>query len=251
MIVKINKLKNFGIYKNFTWHPSIPPFTHFNLIYGWNYSGKTTLSRAFRCLELGYIHNVGPEEDVEFEFESIDGSKHSHDFTTRNLVRVFNQDFIKENLKWDIQDDIHPIVILGEENIELQNQLAAERINLSSLEALLPNAIAKRAAEQDSINNSLTNKARDIAHTLRLTPFNRTHLINVIGSVIFDHRSFLLDVSEWQTQHTKATSTEQKPLINFKHAHVLNLANLKDEVENILRRQCLSGAKIDKLLEDV
>ncbi|MBT4333678.1 MAG: AAA family ATPase, partial [Candidatus Cloacimonetes bacterium] len=51
MITKINKLKNFGIFQNFSWS-DLDNFKKINLIYGWNYSGKTTLSKLFQILEF-------------------------------------------------------------------------------------------------------------------------------------------------------------------------------------------------------
>lgn len=56
MITKVNKIKDFGVFKNFNSN-FLSEFKTFNLIYGWNYSGKTTLSRVFRCLEKGQLHN--------------------------------------------------------------------------------------------------------------------------------------------------------------------------------------------------
>ena len=47
MLTEITKLKNFGIFTDFTWLPELPQFKKRNLIYGWNYSGKTTLSKLF------------------------------------------------------------------------------------------------------------------------------------------------------------------------------------------------------------
>jgi wobble nucleotide-excising tRNase len=40
MITKINKIKDFGVLKNFNGN-GLSKFKIFNLIYGWNYSGKT------------------------------------------------------------------------------------------------------------------------------------------------------------------------------------------------------------------
>jgi len=51
MIRKIKSVKNFGIYRDFRWDKSLQEFERLNLIYGWNYSGKTTLSRIFQGLE--------------------------------------------------------------------------------------------------------------------------------------------------------------------------------------------------------
>lgn len=53
MIQKIDITK-FGIYKDYKWDSNIGKDFYFksvNIIYGRNYSGKTTLSRIFRTLE--------------------------------------------------------------------------------------------------------------------------------------------------------------------------------------------------------
>ena len=45
--MKIKEIKDFGIYKDYKWNEidELKPFNKKNIIYGWNYSGKTTLSR--------------------------------------------------------------------------------------------------------------------------------------------------------------------------------------------------------------
>jgi wobble nucleotide-excising tRNase len=57
MIRTIPNIKAFGVFSGFQWHAGLPEFKQFNLIYGWNYSGKTTLSRAFRCFEQRQPHS--------------------------------------------------------------------------------------------------------------------------------------------------------------------------------------------------
>jgi wobble nucleotide-excising tRNase len=89
MIKQINKIKDFGIFKKFDWNNSIPRFNAFNILYGWNYSGKTTISRIFRCFETGQKH---PDYlNATFELEDDEGNK----FTENHLdgishIRVFN-----------------------------------------------------------------------------------------------------------------------------------------------------------------
>jgi wobble nucleotide-excising tRNase len=99
MIKKISKIKNFGVFKDFTWDSSINEFDNINLIYGWNYSGKTTLSRIFRSFELADRH----EDFSGGQYELVDefGNKHDErDLTTLLNFRVFNSDFVKKSLKW-------------------------------------------------------------------------------------------------------------------------------------------------------
>lgn len=52
MIKRISKLNQFGIFRNFAWDSAeVDDFGRYNLLYGWNYSGKTTLSRVFSALQ--------------------------------------------------------------------------------------------------------------------------------------------------------------------------------------------------------
>ena len=40
-IKKIVKIKKYRIFRDFSWYGSLPEFKDYNLIYGWNGSGKT------------------------------------------------------------------------------------------------------------------------------------------------------------------------------------------------------------------
>ncbi len=51
MFKSIQKIKGLGVFENYTQPPSTNEFGIKNLIYGWNYSGKTTLSRLFGLLD--------------------------------------------------------------------------------------------------------------------------------------------------------------------------------------------------------
>ena len=68
-ITRISRLRNCGIFRNFAWPSDLPDFGRFNLVYGWNWTGKTTLSRVLRCLEqrktpAGQVTVVLDERDV-------------------------------------------------------------------------------------------------------------------------------------------------------------------------------------------
>lgn len=53
MITKINKIKDFGVIKNFN-GSALPEFKTFNLIYGWNYSGKNNTFKSFQMFRKRY-----------------------------------------------------------------------------------------------------------------------------------------------------------------------------------------------------
>lgn len=76
-----------------------------NIFYGRNYSGKTTLSRIMRSLELYKVHDKYPNSEYSFEFTT--GELISHDTLVNNSrnVRVYNRDFVQDNLKWLFNSD--------------------------------------------------------------------------------------------------------------------------------------------------
>lgn len=245
MITKINKIKDFGVLKNFN-GSALPEFKTFNLIYGWNYSGKTTLSRVFRCLEKGKLHD--DYLTATFEMENAT-AKFDNTFAVKPNIRVFNSDFVKENLKWDA-DNIEPIFLLGAENIELQTELKQKENDLATAETELAEANRLRTDKQNRLNTALTNKARDITNLLSLgRTFARDRLKQLVETVKGSVASYTLSQIDFDKYKAQAISNEQKPPIGEITLSIADLAMLKTEVETILQRQAASTNKIQKLLD--
>lgn len=244
MITKINKIKDFGVLKNFN-GSALPEFKTFNLIYGWNYSGKTTLSRVFRCLEKGKLH-----DDyllASFELENAT-AKYDNTFAVKPNIRVFNSDFVKENLKWD-SDNIEPIFLLGEENIELQTELKQKETDLTTAETELAETKRLRTEKQNRINGAVTNKARDIGTLLSIRPFDSRHFLPIVEKVKTAIAIYTLSQADFDKYKAQAISNEQKPTIGEITISIADLATLKTEVQTILHRQAASTNKIQKLLD--
>lgn len=245
MITKLNKIKDFGVLKNFNGN-ALPEFKTFNLIYGWNYSGKTTLSRVFRCLEKGKLHD--DYLTATFEMENAT-TKYDNTFAVKPNIRVFNSDFVKENLKWDA-DNIEPIFLLGAENIELQTELKQKENDLATAETELAEANRLRTDKQNRLNTALTNKAREITNLLSLgRTFDRDRLKQLVETVKGNVASYSLSQSDFDKYKAQAISNEQKPHIGEITLSIADLATFKTEVETILHRQAASTNKIQKLLD--
>lgn len=142
MIDKFKTIKNLAVYQNFKWDETIRDkgnnievFKKINIIYGRNYSGKTTLSRIIRAMETGQISDK--YENPEFEISIKDSS----DITQTNLlahskkIRVFNDDFVRENLRFilDSDENISPFAILGE-NGEIEKEIQSLKNELGDNE---------------------------------------------------------------------------------------------------------------------
>lgn len=127
-MIKSIDIDNFGILKDFNWNSAISSdykFKKLNIIYGRNYSGKTTLSRLFRSIENKILHN--DYDSPNFAFTLEDGSKVNQDNLIDNNIDicVYNTDFVKDNLNWLHNEDgtIKPFAILGEINIEVEKKI--------------------------------------------------------------------------------------------------------------------------------
>ncbi|GAB7527371.1 AAA family ATPase [Paraburkholderia sp. 2C] len=135
MIEKIDII-NFGCFSNFSWNAevrdsgnNIVKFKRLNIIYGRNYSGKTTLSRIVRALETGAIspRYVDPSFTITLSSGTATNSQiplQGHD------VRVYNKDFVDQHLAFlrDEQGHISPFAVLGLQNKEIESEI--ERLEL-------------------------------------------------------------------------------------------------------------------------
>lgn len=118
MIKKIKRIKNLGIFSDYTWIAKLDDFKRYNLIYGWNGCGKTTLSKLFLAFESGYLPS---HEDLEYEIDANERSfKQKENFNQK--VRVFNEDYILNNVQ-TLSGKAKPIYILGEENKKIVDQI--------------------------------------------------------------------------------------------------------------------------------
>jgi len=176
MITKINKIKNLGVYNDFKWDDSnLNEFKEINLIYGWNYSGKTTLSRLFRFFELKKIDNE--YKNLKYIIEDDLGNQHSEkDLNNFPLqIKVFNTDFVKENLNFE-ESNTKPILILGGKNISLKEETESIKKDIDFLKETIKEFEKDKQEKEKSIDEKKIDLAKTIKESLSLTNFNKSHL---------------------------------------------------------------------------
>lgn len=102
--IDINKYKRFQNFRGVT-----PDFGKYNIFYGWNYSGKTTLSRIF-ALYNGISEEKNIETDSEFFLKTTFGNL---DISQSDKIKIhtFNSDYIKNNLFFEKQFASNIIVV--------------------------------------------------------------------------------------------------------------------------------------------
>lgn len=143
VIKKIKTINDFAVFRDFDWNSivrdkgnNIAEFKKLNILYGRNYSGKTTLSRILRTFEKGCGHEKYLTARFELEHSGSENLCHESLEACPYAIRVYNRDFIAENLKWltDEEGVIKPFAILGEKNIEIEKQIEEKEKTLGNEE---------------------------------------------------------------------------------------------------------------------
>ncbi|MBU1246524.1 AAA family ATPase [Patescibacteria group bacterium] len=253
MIKRINKIKNLGVFQDFKWDTNtIPDFSKHNLFYGWNYSGKTTISRLFRCFELGEKHADYPNAEFELEDDQNPSKKYNDkDFSTLPNLRVFNTDFILKNLKWYSQDDegIEPIFFsIGKDNIELQEKLDKLKVDQTALIDAKSKLDEKKSELENTLGNDLTNEARDITKTLSLgRNYEKPQFKQDVDLIKDGFTKHILSDDVYGKHLTTYKSTEQKDDIILSALPALGFPDLQNKTKEIIKRKITAQKIIEEL----
>ena len=255
-ITRISRLQNHGVYRDFTWHSDssvLPDFGQYNLIYGWNGTGKTTLSRLFRDLEFCRPPKLGKVKLC------IDGNSCTGEAFPKSSfhIRVFNRDFIQENVFPLEEGDMPPILVLGVESVEKQKEVKNLKDQLIQAEEDL--RVAKNK-EQDAKNNLdifCRDRAKVIKDILRVNEQSRynnydkskfkTDAVNIVetpGNTT--HQLTDIDREKLLLQH-HATS---KPKVNEIIYDLPDFSNIMDNLSRLLAATVVSEV-IEALKADV
>lgn len=174
MLKSIEKIKGLGVYQSYSKPAGTQDFGIKNLIYGWNYSGKTTLSRLFAQLET---KSANPDlSGCEFTLGTVDDAITEKNFSRCSLsVRVFNSDFVRANLHFD-GGNFNPILLLGKESEEAQRKIdqLSKRIQRSvEVQRKLDGKVEELKTR---IAQAKTDTAKFIRQHLKVDPYTATHL---------------------------------------------------------------------------
>ncbi|QBR03767.1 ATP-binding protein [Paraburkholderia pallida] len=161
-IQRIQKLQGYRIFRDFRWD-GLPDFGRYNLIYGWNGAGKTSISTLFRSLQQKTPPDSGVVEFV------IDGNVVTGaDFTSGKLpaVRVFNRDFVDRSVFEMPGQALPPVFYLGEDSAEKQKRISELQAKRDELSAQLLTLEKDTKAATDELNAFCTSQARSIRNLL-------------------------------------------------------------------------------------
>lgn len=280
MIKKFSTIKNLAVFKDFEWDKSVLDktgrpigFEKINILYGRNYSGKTTLSRILRGMETGAISDkyLNPSFSVEFR----DGSSVTQTqlSTCHKNIRVFNEDFVRDNLRFinNPEDNIKPFAILGDDNNILEAEISALELEVGSKEdgketglyvQLKIDSEAHKTVHLaykkalDSLEKQMTNKAtgRDTGIKYKSDKFgdqnyNKAKLEKEIKEVLADTYTAIDDQKKSELE--KLLNELAKANIPALSKITLSWAELCSQAQELVTKQIGLSDKIAELLLDV
>lgn len=249
MIRRIQHITSFGVFTSFQWTAGLPEFKKYNLIYGWNYSGKTTLSRAIRCFEQQRPHVDFPAAEVQLT--TADGAHHlltaPH---TAPSLRVFNNDFVREHLSFD-EGSAPPVLVLGAENKEKQEFLKAKKAEFEALTSEMQANENKRLSTRSFIDGELTRYARDlIKNPLGVPNYDKTRFEPKVKVCKLAPDDFLLDDTGLQNCMSVYRSTDKKPAVTPISACLASVEELRKKAKSLLERTVTGNNPIASLKDN-
>lgn len=161
MLFKLSRLKNLGVFSDYAWDAQLPAFERYNVIYGENGTGKTTLSRLLDCLGSG-THTEYP--GLEYKIESGSGDL-VHGKAGARRIRVFNADYVNLNIG-QLDGNLKHILVIGEENKAVAETIVAQEAELSKREAAERAANARIEDLQKARGKIFTEIAKTISEAI-------------------------------------------------------------------------------------
>ncbi len=244
MITKINNIKDFGVFKDFIWNPTISTFKKRNLIYGWNYSGKTTLSALFFNLEKKEkIHFPSSEYTVEIEGNNTTYTQEQlADFPY--LVKVFNSFYVKKIFSWDKSNNevFEPIhFYLGEEagNVQPKIESLRDRWNpkiqaIKDKNIVITTSFADYAKDSGKFSIQATEIRKYLNEQIKSNEFNKSHFITLVAEVKSDLPKYTLSAERTSEVKGQALATNDFEPLNCEFILNEGLALIGIQVKTLM-----------------
>lgn len=260
LIKNIKSLGEFGIFHNSEWN-DLPDFKRFNLIYGWNRCGKTTLSRVFSsCEKKATYHGetfkqfpVNGKFVISLQDNTIIKSKELANSTL--AIRVFNQDFIDDNVSFEPNKSSNGIVYLSEVDIDIKKKLDKLTIKKKALKQKSEQAKKDRESKEKIRNSFLQSVGREVSNILFDKTYNKTRVEQRIKDQGIDKiKTQILADDEKTRLEEKVKRKVGKEIPKFKEVEIKiplygDINGIYNHIKGLLAKEIIAET-IEKLKTD-
>ena len=253
MIERILTIEKFGVFNDFNWYRDsiLQDFKEKNVIYGWNYSGKTTLSRIFCSLRDKSIHIDYPDAKFKLrlennqEFDSVNLDTYDH------RVLIFNKEYVDSKLSWNSKTELgEPIAFDVGENTTIRSEI-------EKLEVIIEYARTRKISTQQPIDiyNEYENwRFKEESKSIRLIisnntiPFDKGHFKRTLSSITKDNLDSLIIAESDEIENLKKLSNSTSNFQTFDEFEIeLKLQDFKNRVNDLLSEEPAKDVVIDIL----
>ncbi len=272
-IKKILRVSDMAVFRNFDWDKTVRDkgnkileFKKLNIFYGRNYSGKTTLSRIVRALETRSIPDK--YEDASFEIDiEMNGIVSQDNLNTHtHTVRVFNEDFVKDNLRFLVNEseDIESFAILGDKNIETEASISSKEKELGAEDppSGLLGELKARQSDFEGVRNTANKKKIELENLLKRKANDEIkknpdykdvnyNINKIIADIKTITNSSFKDVDPSEVPNLKLLLKEEpKQQIDEIMPIDLGFSKIVEDVKALVEKKITLSSPIKELLED-
>lgn len=283
-IKRISKINNFSIFRNFDWETNLTyqnkqgqneiyDFKDINILYGRNYSGKTSLSKIIRCLEKRELPRKYNNPNFKIKLSNDSEITHSTIQNFESPIRVYNSDFIKENLKFIHNEDENIesfSVTLGGDNRQILNHIQELKNELGSSEESSKTGIYldifNKDKEIQNAKNDHQEKLSDLDKKLSdkatRNPDSIKNQHSIFGDINYNVGKLKSEIIEVQNSNFQSLTYDQKtekialirqvelPPPTELTTYTLNFSSLINSTAQILKTVVGGSQKIEELVKD-
>lgn len=218
IITNIRSMQGLGIHADRNIRSPALYFRQYNLIYGFNGCGKSTLSRLFSSLQAGKLHERLPE-GCTFEISDNDGVTYGFPANPNGLearLLVFNTDYIEKNLQWSV-GEANPVFYMGADQADAAAELNRIEAEIAKAENSKALAIETEKTAEKAFITFKRERARSVASRLYL------------GGRKYEAPTLAKDFEKWEADTTPALTEEQLRMAE----HTRQLAEPLPKIANI------------------
>lgn len=248
-ITCINRIRNYRIFRDFSWPNELPDFARFNVIYGWNGAGKTTLSNLLLHLQKKLPITEG---EVEFQFDQNNVSGANLSSSALPSIKIFNRDFVSASFFEEPGQKFSPIYYLGEESVETKKKIEELKSQRDAASTQLAATLSKKQRAESALDTFAIAQAKIIKEALSSAgqnPYNnydKRGFLNKAGKLTsLTYAANILDAQNKISLREKLVS-KPKAKIAALNVEYPDLKSLTDLTSSVLSRSIISNT-IEKL----